>query len=128
MTSLAHFEAIAGALALPSKAVIDGRLVSSLSGATFDNVSPRHGRVLNQVVACEAADIDAAVKSARLAFADGRWRSLHYRDKKRILFKFADLMERDAEALAVLESLDVGKPIKDAMAGDIPQAIRSLRY
>ena len=75
-----------------------------------------------------SSDIDAAVKAARKAFDDGRWRRLHYREKKRILFRLAELMERDIETLAVLESLDVGKPISDALGGDIPNAIRTLRY
>jgi len=128
MTSLAHFEKVAGTIALPGKAVIDGALLAAVSGTTFDNVSPRDGRVLNQVAACSAGDVDIAVASARAAFNDGRWRKLSYRDKKRILFKLADLMERETETLAVLESLDVGKPIANTLSGDIPQAIRTLRY
>ncbi len=128
MTSLAHFEAIAGRIALPHQAVIDGHLVPSLSGRAFDNVSPRNGRVLNQIAECDTADVNIAVTAARRAFQDGRWRNLHYRDKKRILFKLADLMERDAETLAVLESLDVGKPITNALKGDVPQSVRCLRY
>jgi gamma-glutamyl-gamma-aminobutyraldehyde dehydrogenase len=128
MTSLAHFEAVAGALALPGLAVIGGKKVAALSGATFDNVTPRDGRVLNQVAACDAADVDLAVKAARDAFEDGRWRKLHYRDKKRVLFKLAELMERELEQLAVLESLDVGKPIKNAIEADIPSSIRTTRY
>ena len=126
--TLAHFEKVAGALALPGKAVIDGQMLAAVSGTTFDNVSPRDGRVLNQVAACGAADIDIAVASARAAFNDGRWRKLSYKDKKRVLFKLADIMERETEALAVLESLDVGKPIANTLSGDIPQAIRTLRY
>ena len=128
MTSLAHFESIAAALDLPSEPVIDGRLLPSLTGRTFANVTPRNGTVINQVEECGAADIDAAVTAARRAFEDGRWRNLHYREKKHILFALADLMERDAEMLAVLESLDVGKPIKDALNVDLPQAVRTLRY
>jgi gamma-glutamyl-gamma-aminobutyraldehyde dehydrogenase len=128
MTSLAHFEAIAGSLKLPAEAIIGGKHVPSASGKTFANVTPRNGRVLNHVAQCDDVDVDAAVKSARQAFEDGRWRKLHYRDKKRILFKLAELMERDAENLAVLESLDVGKPITNALQGDVPNAIRSLRY
>jgi gamma-glutamyl-gamma-aminobutyraldehyde dehydrogenase len=128
MSSLAHFEAVAGALALPGLAVIDGELRAAVTGATFDNISPRNGALLNRVAAGDERDIDAAVKAARKAFDDGRWRRLHYRDKKRILFKLADLMDRDIETLAVLESLDVGKPISDALGGDIPNAIRTLRY
>jgi len=128
MTSLAHFEKVAGVIELPHQAVIDGRLQPSVTGRTFENVAPRNGRVINSVAECDAADVDAAVTAARRAFEDGRWRNLHYRDKKRILFALADLMERDAETLAVLESLDVGKPIKDALNIDIPGAIRTLRY
>lgn len=128
MTSLAHFQKIAEALALPGKAIIGGHKVPAVSGITFDNVSPRDGRVLNQVAACAAADVDIAVESARAAFEDGRWRKLPYREKKRILFKLADIMERETETLAVLESLDVGKPISNTLAADIPQAIRTTRY
>ena len=98
------------------------------TGKTFANVTPRNGRVLNHVAQCEAADVDAAVASARSAIETGPWRGLHYRDKKRVLFKFAELMQRDAEILAVLESLDVGKPITNALRGDIPAAIATLRY
>jgi gamma-glutamyl-gamma-aminobutyraldehyde dehydrogenase len=128
MTSLAHFEKVAGSIALPGKAVIDGQLLAAVSGTTFDNVSPRDGRVLNQVAACDASDVDIAVASARAAFNDGRWRKQSYKDKKRVLFKLAELMERESESLAVLESLDVGKPIANTLAGDIPQAIRTLSY
>lgn len=128
MASLAHFETLASSLKLPGEAVIDGKTVQSVSGKTFANVTSRNGRVLNKVARCDAADIDSAVASARRAFEDGTWRRLHYRDKKRILFKLAELMERDAESLALLESLDVGKPITNALKGDIPQAIRTLRY
>jgi 4-(gamma-glutamylamino)butanal dehydrogenase len=128
MTTLAHFEAVAGSIKIPGEAVIGGKLVGSVSGKTFANVTPRNGRVLNHVAQGDAADVDAAVKSARAAFEGGSWRKLHYREKKRILLKLADLMERDIEALAVLESLDVGKPISNALGGDIPNAIRTLRY
>jgi gamma-glutamyl-gamma-aminobutyraldehyde dehydrogenase len=128
MTSLAHFEKVAGVMELPHQAVIDGRLQPSVTGRSFENVTPRNGTVINRVAECDAADIDTAVKAARRAFEDGRWRNLHYREKKRILFALADLMERDAEILAVLESLDVGKPINDALSVDVPGAIRTLRY
>ncbi|MBS0235650.1 MAG: aldehyde dehydrogenase [Proteobacteria bacterium] len=128
MTSLAHFESLAGSIKIPGEAVIDGKFVGSASGKTFANITPRNGRILNHVAQCDAADVDAAVKSARRAFEEGSWRKLHYREKKRILFKLAELMERDIETLAVLESLDVGKPISNALNGDIPNAIRSLRY
>ncbi len=128
MTSLAYFEKIAGAVELPHQAVIDGCLRPSVTGRTFENITPRNGTVINCVADCDAADIDAAVAAARSAFDEGCWRGLHYREKKSILFALADLMERDAEILAVLESLDVGKPVNDALTVDVPGAIRTLRY
>lgn len=128
MTSLAHFEAVAQSMRIPGEAVIDGKLVASVSGETFDNVTPRNGRILNRVARGDAADIDAAVKSARRTFDEGSWRKLHYREKKKVLLKLAELIERDIETFAVLESLDVGKPISNALGGDIPNAVRSLRY
>ncbi|MBS0237530.1 MAG: aldehyde dehydrogenase [Proteobacteria bacterium] len=128
MTSLAHFEAVAHSMRIPGEAVIDGKLVASVSGETFDNVTPRNGRILNRVARGGAADIDAAVKSARRTFDEGSWRKLHYREKKKRLLKLAELIERDIETFAVLESLDVGKPISNALGGDIPNAVRSLRY
>ncbi|RUP10209.1 aldehyde dehydrogenase [Hyphomicrobium sp.] len=128
MTSLAHFEAVAHSMRIPGEAVIDGKLVASVSGETFDNITPRNGRILNRVARGGAADIDAAVKSARRTFDEGSWRKLHYREKKKRLLKLAELIERDIETVAVLESLDVGKPISNALGGDIPNAIRTLRY
>jgi gamma-glutamyl-gamma-aminobutyraldehyde dehydrogenase len=128
MSSLAHFEKLARSIALPHKAIIDGKLTASETGQTFDNISPRDGQLINKIALCSEKDVDAAVASARRAFEDKRWRNLHYREKKRILFRFADLMERDLETIALLESLDSGKPIRDTTSFDVPSAIRSLRY
>jgi len=128
MTSLTHFETLAGRMKIPGNAVIDGKVGPALSGKTFQNVTPRNGQIINEVAEGEAADIDMAVAAARRAFEEGTWRRMHYRQKKAILLKLADLMERDAEQLALLESLDVGKPIKDALSVDVPGAIRTLRY
>ena len=115
-------------LPLPGLAVIDGVLCEAASGATFHNVSPRDGQVLNLVASCQAQDVDRAVASARAAFEDGRWRDLGPRQKKAILFRLAELMERDAEDLALLECLDVGKPIRDARSVDVPLAINTCRW
>jgi gamma-glutamyl-gamma-aminobutyraldehyde dehydrogenase len=115
-------------LAPPSQAVIDGALVEAVSGATFHNVSPRDGQVLNLVAACQPEDVECAVAGARAAFEDGRWRDQGPRQKKAVLFRLAELMERDADELALLESLDVGKPISDARNVDVPLAINTCRW
>src|SRR5438105_1323542 len=103
MTSLEHFESVARAIKVADRAVIVGRLEPSVTGRTFENVTSRNGTVINRVAECDAGDIDNAVVAARRAFEDGRWRNLHYREKKRILFALAELIERDARTLAVLE-------------------------
>jgi hypothetical protein len=118
----------AGAIKFPSHALIDGKLVAAKSGKTFDNVGPRDGKIVSKVAAVDAEDIDAAVKAARAAFEDGRWRNKHPREKKKIMFKLAELMERDLEELAFLETLDMGKPIRDARGFDIGAAIGTVRW
>jgi len=113
---------------LPSLMVVDGRPSSAVSGETFDNTSSIDGSVLNSVAAGTDADVDRAVTCAREAFEDGRWRLLSPRDKKRVLHRLAEIMERDAEQLALLETLDTGKPIRDARSVDVPLAIGTTRY
>jgi len=118
----------AATLRFPTQAVIGGELVDAKSGKTFENVGPRDGKIVSMVAQCEAADIDAAVQSARAAFEDGRWRLKPPREKKQIMFRLAELMQRDLEELALLETLDMGKPIRDTRAIDIPTAINSIRW
>jgi gamma-glutamyl-gamma-aminobutyraldehyde dehydrogenase len=126
--SLREMERRAAAIALPHLAVIGGRLAASRSGATFDNISPRDGRVLCRTAAGDKEDVDAAVAAAREAFEDERWRGMSPADRKKILHRLADLMERHADELAILESLDTGKPIGDAVHVDIPLSIQSARW
>jgi len=114
-------------LVLPGLPVIDGRVADD-PGQTFDNVGPRDGAVLNSVSACGADAIDWAVKAARRAFEDGRWRDLSPRERKARLLRLADLMEARRDELALLEALDVGKPITEARTVDVPLAIGTLRY
>src|SRR5262245_3787460 len=118
----------AASLSFPGQAVIDGKLVWAKSGKTFPNVGPRDGKTLNEVASGDAEDVDAAVKAARAAFEDGRWRNKHPREKKKIMFRLAELMERDLEELALLETLDMGKPIRDTLAVDVPTAVNSIRW
>ncbi|HVZ98944.1 MAG TPA: aldehyde dehydrogenase [Caulobacterales bacterium] len=112
----------------PGKAVIDGKLVGAASGESFANLSPRDGKKINDVASCGAADVDAAVKAARAAFEDGRWRAQHPRAIKKAMYRLAELMERDFEELALLECIDMGKPIRDARGFDIGAAIGSIRW
>ncbi len=94
----------------------------------MSNVGPRDGRSLGEVARGDAEDVDAAVRCAREAFEDRRWRGLPAKTRKIALHRFADAIEQQAEELALLECLDTGKPISDARNVDIPLAIGTARY
>ena len=123
-----EYAAIAAELRLPTQAFIDGAFRASSSGATFPTVNPATGEVLTEIAACNAADVDVAVASAKAAFADGRWRSLPPSRRKAILLKFADLLEQHAHELATMESLDSGKPIRECQNTDVPETIHTIRW
>ena len=130
MTNLdsAAWHALAKEQVFPSQAFIDGRFVDALSGATFATVSPSDGRRLADVAQCDSADVDRAVVSARRAFEDGRWALASPAHRKSVLVKLARLMESDAQELALLECLDVGKPIRDALGVDIPASVKTVAW
>jgi 4-(gamma-glutamylamino)butanal dehydrogenase len=118
----------AAALRCPTEALIDGCSRPAADGARFANIGPGNGRSLGDVVAGGIGDVDAAVASARAAFEDGRWRDRSAKAKKNQLFAFADMLARHADELALLESLDTGKPIAQAGSSDIPGSIETVRY
>jgi aldehyde dehydrogenase (NAD+) len=107
---------------------IGGQWVPSQSGKTFDTVNPATEEVIASVAEGDAADVDLAAKAARKAFESGPWSTMDARDRGRLMNKLADLIEEEADELAALESLDNGKPIRDAKAADLPLTIDALRY
>ncbi|HTW38175.1 MAG TPA: aldehyde dehydrogenase family protein [Steroidobacteraceae bacterium] len=115
-------------LAHPHRLLIDGQWVPALSGETLTVLDPATGRALAEVAAGGAADIDLAVKAARKAFRGGPWSSMSHSERGRLLYKLADLIEREAEELALLESLDGGNPVRSTRHVDVAMAIESLRY
>lgn len=110
------------------KLYINGEFVESASGKTFDTPNPATGEVLATVFEAEAEDIDRAVKAARAAFDSGKWSRMSAAARGRLMYKLADLMEENKEALAQLETLDNGKPINETMNADVPLAIEHMRY
>jgi 4-guanidinobutyraldehyde dehydrogenase/NAD-dependent aldehyde dehydrogenase len=122
------WRARADALAINGHAFIDGRYVLAGSGATFDDVSPVDGRVIASVASTGQADVDAAVAAARRAFERGVWAHQAPRERKRVLQRFAELILAHRDELALLETLDVGKPIADSLAVDIPAAARCIAW
>jgi gamma-glutamyl-gamma-aminobutyraldehyde dehydrogenase len=118
----------AAALKIDGRILIDGQRRDALSGETFDCRSPIDGRSLGQVARARAEDIDLAVKSARAAFDDGRWAGKPPAARKKVLQKFADRILAAREELALLETLDMGKPIQYAMAVDVPSTARCIGW
>ncbi len=117
------------AAAVPDgRAILEGERRESASGASFEKRSPIDGRRLGDVARCGAADVDAAVKSARAAFDDGRWRRSPPAVRKKILQRFAEKILAAKDELALLETLDMGKPIKDALAVDVPATARTIAW
>jgi gamma-glutamyl-gamma-aminobutyraldehyde dehydrogenase/4-guanidinobutyraldehyde dehydrogenase/NAD-dependent aldehyde dehydrogenase len=118
----------AATLNFDGRAFIDGHRKWALSEKTFDNQSPVDGRRLGKIARCEAADIDLAVAAARRALNDGRWAGLAPAARKRVLIRFADLVQKYGEELALLETLDMGKPIKYSLSVDVNATANCLRW
>jgi gamma-glutamyl-gamma-aminobutyraldehyde dehydrogenase/4-guanidinobutyraldehyde dehydrogenase/NAD-dependent aldehyde dehydrogenase len=108
--------------------LINGRLQPAVSGATFDALSPIDGRRLAAVAAGDAADIDLAVQAARSSFERGDWSHRSPAQRKQVLLKFADAIAAHTEELALLETLDVGKPISDSLAVDVRATVGCIRW
>jgi acyl-CoA reductase-like NAD-dependent aldehyde dehydrogenase len=111
-----------------TQAFIDGKYVPALSGATFDCVNPADGQVIAQVASCDAPDVDAAVTAARRAFEDGRWSRRAPAARKKVLLRFAELIRKHRDELALTETMDMGKPISDSLKVDIPAAANSIAW
>jgi acyl-CoA reductase-like NAD-dependent aldehyde dehydrogenase len=115
-------------LELRTQAFIDGRYCDAASGATFDCINPATGKLLARVACGDQEDIDRAVVSARAAFRKGSWAQLAPAARKKILLRFAETIREHAEELALLETLDMGKPITDSLKVDIPAAARCVQW
>ncbi|MBI3159389.1 MAG: aldehyde dehydrogenase family protein [Chloroflexi bacterium] len=111
----------------PKNLFINNEWLAAQSGETFETRNPASGDVLAEVALAGEADVDAAVAAARTAFR-GPWSQLAAADRAARLFKLADLIDAHADALAELETLDNGKPLRVARRGDLPYVTKHLRY
>jgi len=116
------------ARSLQTKLLIDGKWRDSVSGKTFETINPATEEVITEVAEADAADIDLAVKAARKAFDTGPWRTMDARDRGRLMNDLADLIEKNIEELAELETLDNGKPISESRNADLPLVVDCFRY
>ncbi len=115
-------------LAGPHRLLIDGKWVDARSGKRFDVFDPATGQAIAAVAEADALDVDEAVKAARRAFEEGPWSRTSARDRGKLIWRLADLLEQHADEIAEIESLDNGKPIRDARNIDLPGSYEILRY
>jgi len=118
----------AAALSFRSKAFVDGKFVDAASGRTFASVNPATGAVLAQVAECDAEDVNRAVAAGRRAFEDGRWSRMAPGDRKTVMLRLADLIRKNLEEMALLDSLDMGKLVTDAVTIDAPGSAHFFQW
>lgn len=111
-----------------TQALIGGQFVDAEGGATFDDLNPATGELLVKVAACSESDVDKAVRAARNAFESGVWSRLDPRERKRILQGYADLVAAHSKEIALLDSVDAGKPITDCENLDLPDVVNNIRW
>lgn len=111
-----------------TQCLIDGKWCDSASGKTFETLCPVNGEVLAEIAEGDAADVDKAVQAARKAFENGPWPTMTATQRGRLMFKLADLIEKNRESLARLETLDNGKVYKDSLNVDLPLTVACYRY
>lgn len=108
--------------------IIGGAVVAPLSRDRFDSINPATGQVLASVAACDERDVDRAVAAARAAFERGDWSQAAPEERKEVLLRFAQLIEDHIDELALLDSLDAGKPLTDTRNLDVPDAVHTIRW
>jgi gamma-glutamyl-gamma-aminobutyraldehyde dehydrogenase len=123
-----YYQQQAAQLDFETRALIGGRFVNAISAEEFDSINPATGRRLTGVARCGAVEVDDAVSAARQSFERGDWSGASPKHRKKVLLRLADLVEANLETLALMESLDSGKPIRDALSADLPDMIESLRW
>ena len=126
--STMHWQSLAGELKFEGRAFINGRYTEALSGQTRTSLNPANGKAIAEVASCGTEDADLAVAGARTAFESGVWSRMAPADRKMVLVRWAELIEKHADELALLETLDVGKPISDTTGVDVPATVRTIRW
>ena len=124
----AEWEKLSSNLNFNNEAFIDGKFVKAQSEKTFDCFNPSNGKLLTKVSSCDENDIDLAVKSCRKAFDSGHWSRMAPSERKKILLKLSDLILKNHNELALLDSMDMGKTVSDAFTYDIPGAADLLSW
>lgn len=126
--NLAYWQEKAKNIAIETRLFINGEYSAAADNSVFATVDPTAQQTLAEVARGKKADVDRAVQGARSAFERGDWSQASPAQRKAVLHKFADLMEAHREELALLETLDTGKPIRHSLRDDVPGAARAIRW
>ena len=118
----------AAEIKIEGRAFIGGNYVPAASGKTFSKINPATMRSLGEIASCDAEDVDRAVANARATFEAGHWSRMAPRERKMRLVRFAELLLANREELALLETIDAGKPIANTYHDDIPGSANCLRW
>ncbi|MGN6669141.1 MAG: aldehyde dehydrogenase, partial [Trinickia sp.] len=128
MANYQEWKQKAEALRLDGRALIAGQRCAAASSETFPTLNPSNGKVLADVAKCDAKDVDRAVAAARAAFESGVWSKATPAQRKAVLLRLAQLIDDNADELALLEALEAGKPIGECLALDIPESAACIRW
>ncbi len=127
LLTLSEYQAIAENIDFPRTPFIDGKFRAG-SGSMLKTINPATNQLICEINACNADDVDFAVVKAREAFEQGRWSKIHPSDRKDVLIRLCKLLTRNRRELAVMESLDSGKPIRDCETIDLPETINTIKW
>ncbi len=128
MKTYQEWQALRNTIGLHSNAYINGVFTPAQSGETFDCINPTDESLLVKVASCDEADVNLATAAAKNAFKRGVWSNMPPNKRKRILQKWADLLEENQDELALIDTLDMGKSISEMVNIDVPDSIDSLRW
>jgi len=128
MPTLEDWKSRISKLDIHNRAFINGRYVDAVSGKTMSCISPIDGKSITEVAECDAEDVNLAVQSARAAFEKGLWSNMAPRKRKRVLQKFAEKIKSNMQELALLETLDMGKPITYSLTHDMLSVVQTFRW
>ena len=128
LLTTSEYQDIANNLVLPTQAFINGQYVDAIDGNTMASINPATGKLLANVAACNDKDVNLAVANAKQVFERGDWSKLHPSERKKAIAKLAQLIEENALELAVMETLEAGKPIHECVMTDLPETAHCIAW
>ena len=123
-----EYENIAAKIKFPIDPYINGKFQKSKAGKFMESINPATGSILTNISACDDSDVNYAVKVSRDAFNSGEWANKHPSERKAVLLKLAQLIDENKTELAVLESLESGKPISECELTDLPETVVTIQW